>query len=95
MNVFKTTATYGKGFKKTAAENEYSIRIFTGGFAGVQAATERAKKEADRFMEESNFKGYEILNAKRIWLPFSCVEFTFRFAPDVFTNANGLTRRCS
>ena len=79
MNIFKTTATYGKGFKRTEVENEYSIRIFTGGFAGVKTATERAKKEADRFLEESKFSGYEILDARRIWLPFSCVEFTLTF----------------
>jgi hypothetical protein len=79
MNLFKATATYGKGFKRTEVENEYSIRIFTGGFGGVETATERAKKEADRFLEETKFSGYEIVGTKRIWLPFSCVEFTLTF----------------
>lgn len=79
MNIFKSTSIYGRGFKRTGAENEYSIRIYTGGFAGVEAATERVQKEADRFLEESNLSSYEIVDAKRIWLPFSCVEFTLRF----------------
>ena len=81
MNIFKTTSTYGKGFKRTEAENEYSIRIYTGGLAGIKTASERVQKEADRFLEESNLSGYEISDAKRIWLPFSCVEFTLKFLP--------------
>lgn len=79
MSIFKATATYGKGFERTQVENEYSIRIYTGGFAGVNTAMERAKEEADEFLEESKFSNYEILNARRIGLPFSCVEFTLKF----------------
>ena len=76
---FKTTSTYGKGFKTTENENEYSIRIYTGGFAGLKTASKRAKKEADQFLGQSNYSGYEILDTKRIWLPFSCVKFTLKF----------------
>ncbi len=36
MNIFKTTSTCGKGFTKTENENEYLIRIYPGGFAGVK-----------------------------------------------------------
>jgi hypothetical protein len=78
MSIFKTTATYGKGFKKTEVEDEYSIRIYTN-VRGGQAATERVKQEADRFLEESKFSGYEIVNTRPIWFPFSCVEFTLKF----------------
>jgi hypothetical protein len=81
MNIFKATSLYGNGFKKTEVENEYSIRIYTGGLAGVKTAMERAKKEADRFLEKSKFSTYMILDARRIWLPFSCVEFTLEFRP--------------
>lgn len=81
MNLLKATSTYGKSFKRTEVEDEYSIRIYTGGFAGVQTATERVKSEADHFLTESKFSAYEILDARRIWLPFSCVEFTLRFRP--------------
>jgi hypothetical protein len=79
MSILKSTSTYGEGFKRVEVENEYSIRIYTGGFAGVKTAEERAKREADRFLEESMFSAYEILDSRRIWLPFSCVEFTLKF----------------
>ena len=79
MSIFKTTATYGKGFKKTEVENQYTIRIYTN--VRGTAATDRVTQEADRFMEESKFSGYEIVNARRIWFPLSCVEYTVKFQP--------------
>ena len=79
MSLFKTTATYGKGFKKTGVENEYSIRIYTN--VRGQAATDRVKQEADRFLEESKFSGYEIVKSRNSWFPFTCVEFTLKFRP--------------
>jgi hypothetical protein len=78
MSIFKSTATFGKGFKKTDVENEYSIRIYTNR-GGEKTATERVKQEADRFLEESKFSGYEIVNTRWIWLPFSCIKFTLKF----------------
>lgn len=78
MSIFKSTGTFGKGFKKTEVENEYSIRIYTNR-GGEQAAAERVKQEAGRFLEESKFSGYEIVKTRRIWLPFSCIEFTLKF----------------
>ncbi len=78
MSIFKKTATFGKGFKKTAVENEYSMRIYTNR-GGEQSAMERVKKEADRFLEEAKFSGYEIVNTRRVWLPFSYIEFTLKF----------------
>lgn len=78
MSIFKRTATFGKGFKKTEVENEYSFRIYTNR-GGENAAAERVKQEADRFLEESKFSGYEIVNTRRVWLPFSYIEFTLKF----------------
>jgi hypothetical protein len=78
MSIFKRTATFGKGFKKTEAENEYSIRIYTNA-GGANSATERVKQEADRFLEESKFSGYEIVSTRRVWFPFSYIEFTLKF----------------
>jgi hypothetical protein len=80
MSIFKRTATYGKGFKKTEVEDQYSIRIYTTA-RGAQAATERVKQEADKFLEESKFSGYEIVDARPIWFPFSCIEYTLKFRP--------------
>ena len=80
MSIFKRTATFGKGFKKTGAENEYSIRIYTNDRI-AEASTERVKQEADRFVEESKLSGYEIVNTRRILFPFSCFEFTLKFRP--------------
>ena len=79
MNFFKATSTYGKSFKKTEVQDEYSIRIYTGGMAGVNTASEKVKKEADEFLGQSNYTGYQTVAVKRIWFPFSCVQFTLRF----------------
>ncbi len=79
MSLFKATSTYGKGFKKTDIEDQYSIRIYTGGTAGVNTASDKVQKEADQFLVQSNYKGYETVEVKRIWFPFTCVKFTLQF----------------
>ena len=80
MGIFKRTATFGKSFKKTAVENEYTIRIYTNDRV-AEASTERVKQEADRFLAESKFSGYEIVNTRRISFPLTGFEFTLKFRP--------------
>jgi hypothetical protein len=79
MNIFKSTALYGKNFEATKDAGVYFLRVYTGGFAGVNTALKRATKEARSFIEGSEYSEFEILEAKRVWLPFSCVEFLIGF----------------
>ena len=79
MNIFKSTALYGKSFERTGNAGVYFLRVYTGGFAGVKTATKRATEEAENFLEESEYSGFQILESKRVWFPFSCVEFLIAF----------------
>lgn len=54
-------------------------RIYSGEMAGVNTASERVQKVADQFLAQSNYKGYETVEVKRIRFPFTCVRFTLRF----------------
>jgi hypothetical protein len=80
MNIFKTTALYGRGFKATEMTGVYALRVYTGGFAGIQEATERAKQEARKFLIDSQYSDFKIAESKRIWFPFSCVDFLVAFS---------------
>lgn len=79
MNIFKSTALYGETFKATGRPNIYSLRVYTGGFAGVKTAVSRAKKEAEKFLRESGHSSFEIVESKRVWFPLSCVDFLVGF----------------
>ena len=79
MNIFKSTALYGRSFEATEHADVYFLRVCTGGFAGVKTATIRAREEAEIFAVGSAYVDFEILQAKRGWLPLSCVEFLIAF----------------
>lgn len=79
MNIFKTTFLYGKSFEARNSAGVYSLRVYTGGFAGVIAATKRASKEAESFIESSEYSNFRVLESKRVWFPFSCVDFLVGF----------------
>ena len=79
MSILKSTALYGRSFEATEQTDVYSLRVYTGGFAGVEAATSRARREAERFLEDSEYSGFEILGARRVWFPFSCVDVLVGF----------------
>jgi hypothetical protein len=79
MSIFKSTALYGKNFEATENSGVYFLRVYTGGFAGITTATKRAMKEAETFIEGSEYLGFQILEVKRVWFPLSCVEFLIGF----------------
>jgi hypothetical protein len=79
MNIFKSTALYGKSFESTENTGIYFLRVYTGGFAGVKTATKRAMKEAECFLGGAEYSEFHILESKRVWFPFSCVEFVIDF----------------
>ena len=79
MNIFFSTSTYGRGFKETEISDQYSIRIYTGGFAGKQTAQTRVEDEISEYIANSTYSSYRILRSRRIWLPFSCYEYIVQF----------------
>ena len=79
MSFFRSTAIYGKSFKKVSENNCYSIKIYTGGLAGRQTAQNRVEVEIDRFISDSKYKSYEILSCVRSWFWFSGFRFIIKF----------------
>ncbi len=65
------------GLVKTAAPNEYKLRVYTGAFAGRKTARIRAQKEIPRLLAGLDYESYEIIDAKRVWFP-SHIEFIVR-----------------
>ncbi len=47
MIIFKSTTSYGKGFRPTKTPDEYLIKIYTGGSAGANAAEDKALIEIE------------------------------------------------
>ena len=79
MNIFKSTALYGKSFEATDKSGAFTLRVYTGGFAGVDTATQRVTEEAQNFLTKFGYSEFRILESKRVWLPFSCVDFLVTF----------------
>ncbi len=79
MGIFNATATYGQGFKPTGAPDEFTIKIYTGGFAGSKTAQRRAEEECDAFKGKSGYASYTITNRRFNFFP-SYHKFTVKFA---------------
>jgi len=74
-----TTATYGKPFVQTGT-NEYTFKIYTGGFAFKGTATERAQEEIKKFMEQNDYKSYKIISSHYELFPLSGTVFKVEFS---------------
>jgi hypothetical protein len=82
-----TSSSYGNSFvpvQNNAAEpsNQYTLKIYTGGFAGPEYAKKDLKIEAEKFMNENpRFKSYKIISEKFELIP-SGVVFVVEFSED-------------
>jgi hypothetical protein len=79
MGIFNATSTYGRGFKPTTANDQYSIRIYVGGIAGPKSADKRAQKEINNFMKSKEYSSFTILNRYYNLIP-SYYEYTVQFS---------------
>ena len=79
MGIFNATATYGKGFKRTDVDDQFSIRIFTGGFAGSKAAHKGLLREIEVYMKENGYSSHEVINTVRKYFPLSYFEYIVKF----------------
>lgn len=74
-----TTATYGQGFQPIQnLENQYSLKIYIGGFAGGAEADKAAEEEIRLFMEKQGFDSYEIVERRHNLVP-SYFEYRVKF----------------
>jgi hypothetical protein len=64
-----TTAMYTKPTVIPSVPNTYNFTIETGGFSGAKVADQRAIQEIEKFMGENNYKRYEIVQRKDIFIP--------------------------
>ena len=67
--IFAATATYGQGFTKISLSDEYSIRIYVGGFAGPNTADERFNQELNKFLMENKYKSYTLVSRRYNFIP--------------------------
>ena len=78
MGIFNATATYGRGFRPTDTPDRFSIRIYTGGFAGAKTADARVVKEINAFLQENEYTSHTIVSRRRKWIP-SYYEYEIQF----------------
>ncbi len=59
--------------------DQYSFRVYVGGFSGNEAADEKAKEQIVEFMERRGYASYDIVG-RRYNLVESYYEYVVRFA---------------
>jgi len=75
-----TTSMYGKGFVPDPSNpDQYTFKIYTGGFAGGETADNRAEKEIKEFMSNEGYSSHEVVNRRSNLFPTSYFEYTVRF----------------
>jgi len=73
-----TTATYNGFEKSNTHSDQYSLKVYIGGFAGGETADGKADVEIKKFMTENHYSSYEIINRQHSYVP-SYFEYTVRF----------------
>ena len=79
MGIFNATATYGNGIKSTGVDGQFSIRIFTGGFAGAKTAHKRLLREVEVYLKENGYTSHEVISTVRKYFPLSYFEYRVKF----------------
>ena len=77
-NLVELTATYGKSLQATKIPGQFTLRIYTGGLAGSDAADEHAAREFETFKADHLWSSYEIHSRQSRWFP-SCYDYTAQF----------------
>lgn len=81
MGILNATATYGRGFQSTDVPDRFSIRIYTGGFAGPKTADVRAMKEIEGYAQQHGYRSHAVVSRSRKWIP-SYYEYVIQFERD-------------
>ncbi|MBT5270517.1 MAG: J domain-containing protein [Bacteroidetes bacterium] len=77
-----STATYGKGFKPTDAQDVFSIKIFVDGFANSYDADARVLNEIATFIKDSEYISFEVIDRRRRTFPLSYFKYKILFIRD-------------
>ena len=85
-DIFHATSTYGKGFKPTGVPDEYSIKIYIGGFANSKHADERVRIEIATFMKTGSYVSYKITDSRYKSFLLKFYEYTIQFDKDPETS---------
>ena len=78
-NPFLSATSYGRALRPTGSPDEYSLRIYTGGFAGGGTADQRASEVLDNFKSANGYSTYRVVARTSRWFP-SCYDYVVRFA---------------
>lgn len=81
MGILNATATYGRGFQSTDTPDRFSIRIYTGGFAGSKTADVRAMREIEAYAQQNGYTSHTVVSRSRKWIP-SYYEYVIQFERD-------------
>lgn len=74
-----TTSTYGKNFSQHSKPNQYTLTVYTGGFAGMKEARSKAEIKAKQFMKNRpEYKSYREVSSKWTAIP-SGATFVYEF----------------
>jgi hypothetical protein len=79
MGILNATSTYGRDFQPTGIPDQFSLTVYTGGFAGSREADDRLAKEAASFMQKHGFLSYGIVDRTHKLVP-SGFEYVVTFS---------------
>ncbi len=79
MGIFNATVLYGRGLEPTETADQFTLRVYTGGFAGSGTAEKRAVEELEKAVDKKGYSSYRIIHRRRCLFPFSYYEYTVQF----------------
>ena len=77
-----TTATYNGFVKDRQLGDQYSLKVYIGGFSGGETADDKADMEIKKFMKENKYSSYKVLDRQHNYVP-SYFEYTVKFYKNV------------
>ena len=77
-NPLLSTTTYGRGLRPTNIPGQFTLRVYTGGFATNGTAEEHATDLLNKYKTANQYATYEVIERKSRWFP-SCVDYVVRF----------------
>jgi hypothetical protein len=76
-----TTAMYGQSLvQDQQIPDQYSFKVYVGGFSGPGTADNRAREEIAAFMAKEKYSSYQIVDRRYNLFPLSYYEYKVRFS---------------
>jgi hypothetical protein len=77
-NPLFSATTCGRGLRSTSVPGQFTLRVYTGGFATNGTAEAHATDLLDKHKADNQYSAYEIVERTSRWFP-SCVDYVVRF----------------